>query len=348
MHSLEIIHGDLKLENCLLHPKTAGSVFTQTVKLVDFGFSHHKKIDEKKDSEKKIIRGSLQYMAPEKFKPPSTDTFKCDMWSVGVIAFMLLTGKGVVPANSSFSQVAVFFEKNKGDDLCLSSAMNCFGLSVDAIDFVTRCLQTDPNARLSAREALAHRWLRGMTVKRMSSKLSVISETQRCLESLVKFSQLGPLKRACLGLIAMVCPPLTAMPTSPAIFDLIDTNCDGFIQESELVQIFNSHEINVPSDFFHSLDLSGDHRIHYSEFLAATEVLAQVSGGLSPTYRAIISAVFRKLDSDSSGFISEKNLHHLFGRKGFKGASNSAMLKEGDFTGDGVISESEFFSLITD
>ena len=333
MHSLDIVHGDLKLENFLL--SNGGNVFKQTVKLIDFGFSHR--------GTGTVKGGSLQYMAPEKFIE-GKETPKSDIWSVGVIAFMLLTGKALFSQETMKRRDGIFFpDKNINEKLEF--------LSPDAIDFVSNCcLRVDPLQRASAREALAHRWLRGMTVKRMSSKLSIVSETQRVLSLLVQFSQLGALKRASLGLIALVCPPPSLVPTAPAVFDLIDTNCDGFIQECELMEIFKAHDMEISPNFFASLDLSGDHRINYSEFLAATEVLSNVlnteNNIISPIYISIIKSVFRKLDRDNSGYISRQNLRDLFGTKGFQGSSNSKMLKEGDFTGDGHISESEFFSLI--
>lgn len=347
MHSLDIIHGDLKLENFLLSsssPKEI-SVFKQVVKLIDFGFSHR----HNKPNGKKYFRGSIQYMAPEKLFD-GKESEKSDIWSVGVIAFMLITGQGLV--DSEIDTLKKELTSPEWSETRVVAVVKSLGASADAIDFLLSCLRIDPLQRCTAREALAHRWLRGMTVKRISSKLSLVTETEKILKLLVEFSKLGALKRASLGLIALVSStPLVLVPTAPAVFDLIDSNSDGFIQEYELIHIFEAYQIPIPLDFFSSLDLSGDQRINYSEFLAATEVYSNVvstAGRLSPLYRAIISSVFRKLDCDNSGFISEKNLRSLFGQDGFMGRSNSQMLREGDFYGDGVISESEFFSLITE
>jgi Ca2+-binding EF-hand superfamily protein len=68
---------------------------------------------------------------------------------------------------------------------------------------------------------------------------------------------------------------------------------------------------------------------------------------LPPIYEALIESVFKKLDVDNSGVISEMNLFTLFGLRGYQGTGAAELIKEGDFAGDGVISLSEFFSLVT-
>ncbi|CAK61992.1 unnamed protein product (macronuclear) [Paramecium tetraurelia] len=79
LHSLNIIHRDLKLENILIDPSTL------KIKLIDFGYSIQT------DKELSIQCGTHQYMAPELIKQQNYDN-KVDVWACGVILFRLLTG----------------------------------------------------------------------------------------------------------------------------------------------------------------------------------------------------------------------------------------------------------------
>ena len=89
------MHRDLKPENILITKKDEKGLYR--IKLCDFGTSHIFTIGEK---EKKVT-GSSYYIAPEVLNKKYD--FKCDLWSVGVIMYVLLTKK--IPFHGrSFSQ----------------------------------------------------------------------------------------------------------------------------------------------------------------------------------------------------------------------------------------------------
>ena len=85
IHKLNIMHRDLKPENVLISKKEENGLYR--VKICDFGTSH---LFEEGEKEKKVI-GSAFYIAPEVLKKKYD--FKCDLWSVGVIMYVLLTKK---------------------------------------------------------------------------------------------------------------------------------------------------------------------------------------------------------------------------------------------------------------
>jgi Ca2+-binding EF-hand superfamily protein len=200
-----------------------------------------------------------------------------------------------------------------------------------------------------------------------------------CRELIIEFASYGPLKRACLCLIALHAPPIKILTQIENIFDFVDANGNGYIEEDDLRTLFGAEKAH---DLFLKLDLTQDGRINFSEFLAATEVNRALSlmepaflkpgvpvnrgvSGVDVTgslrrgstipgvpqdlinvYEAIVDSVFRKLDVDNTKKISHANLMSLFGRKGYQGSKVPDMIKEGDYTGDGMIAKEEFFTML--
>lgn len=80
-HSNKIVHRDLKVENLLLDSN-------ETIKLADFGFSSTFKLGELLD----IYCGSPPYCAPELFLAKKYDGTKVDIWSLGVILYVIVCG----------------------------------------------------------------------------------------------------------------------------------------------------------------------------------------------------------------------------------------------------------------
>ncbi len=83
MHRNNVVHLDLKPQNILLTSKSP----LGDIKIVDFGLSRIVKSSE----ELREIMGTPEYVAPEilSYDPISTAT---DMWSIGVLAYIMLTG----------------------------------------------------------------------------------------------------------------------------------------------------------------------------------------------------------------------------------------------------------------
>merc|ERR1719230_1397746 len=81
IHSQSIVHRDLKLENFLYEKKDGNHL-----KLIDFGFSKVWQRNTKMD----LSCGTLSYVAPEVLEKDYTS--QCDLWSLGVIVFILLVG----------------------------------------------------------------------------------------------------------------------------------------------------------------------------------------------------------------------------------------------------------------
>jgi len=84
MHNLGIMHRDLKPENLMCETFDEDQI---TIKLTDFGFATHFDPDQPQT----LSLGSPLYMAPELCQEKSYDN-KVDVWAVGVILYVLMTG----------------------------------------------------------------------------------------------------------------------------------------------------------------------------------------------------------------------------------------------------------------
>jgi len=151
LHSLDIIHRDIKPENILFTTDESKSKpSTPDIKLVDFGLSIRHPEDEAPLSS---IVGTSYYMAPELLEG-SYDR-SCDLWSVGVIAYVLLTGKPPFNGNND----GVIFKKIKGGRFKMESSFWA-SVSDHGKDFIRCLLDRNPKRRLTADMARDHAWLK--------------------------------------------------------------------------------------------------------------------------------------------------------------------------------------------
>ena len=85
MHGQNVIHRDLKLENILIDRKT------KQTKLIDFGFGQY--LPNLAEVKIQPNCGTMVYMSPELIQKKDYFGDKADVWALGVILFVLATGK---------------------------------------------------------------------------------------------------------------------------------------------------------------------------------------------------------------------------------------------------------------
>uniref|UniRef100_A0AAY4DZT2 Death-associated protein kinase 1 n=1 Tax=Denticeps clupeoides TaxID=299321 RepID=A0AAY4DZT2_9TELE len=163
LHSRRIAHFDLKPENIMLLNRTAPH---PRIKIIDFGLAH--KIDFGNDF--KNIFGTPEFVAPEvvNYEPLGLEA---DMWSVGVITYILLSG------------ASPFLGDNKQETLANVSAVDYdfdeeFFSSTSALakDFIRRLLIKDPKKRMTIQDSLHHPWIKPKdTQQALSRKESAVN-----------------------------------------------------------------------------------------------------------------------------------------------------------------------------
>jgi len=146
MHKRGIVHRDIKPENILYETKDEDS----PVKVIDFGLA--RKHDSGLEPPMTTLVGTPYYIAPEVLRKKYDKS--CDLWSVGVVAYILLCGYPPFNgANNDETHRSVLrgqynfpFEDWKG-------------ISPEARHFISQLLQMDPTKRMTVEEALNHPWI---------------------------------------------------------------------------------------------------------------------------------------------------------------------------------------------
>lgn len=144
LHDKDICHRDLKPENILFENKEPDA----EIKLIDFGLSTF----ALNDRTMRTRVGTPFYVAPEVLKGEYQKSW--DMWSIGVIAYVLLCGYPPFYAEGN-EEIYRKIEKGK-----FTFPVEDWGkVSPAAKDFINKLLVLDPNKRMTPLKALGHVWL---------------------------------------------------------------------------------------------------------------------------------------------------------------------------------------------
>ncbi|KAJ6358184.1 hypothetical protein OIU78_005923 [Salix suchowensis] len=165
LHRANIVHRDLKPENCLFLNENNES----TLKIMDFGLSS---VEEFTDPVVGLF-GSIDYVSPEALSQGRISS-RTDMWSLGVILYILLSGYPpfIAQSNKQKQQVIMagdftFYEKTWKN------------ITSSAKQLITDLLQVDPERRPSAQDVLNHPWVIGDSAKEEQMDPEIVSRLQR-------------------------------------------------------------------------------------------------------------------------------------------------------------------------
>lgn len=149
-HELGVANRDIKLENILLDD----ALPLPHLKICDFGYSKNEFID----SRPKTVSGTPDYIAPEVLLDDQYDGKKADVWSCGVMLYVMLTG--VLPfarkgdaQNNDLLRLQQMFPRIVAANFTQPSHV-----SADCQHLLSRLLNADPEARIPPAEILQHPW----------------------------------------------------------------------------------------------------------------------------------------------------------------------------------------------
>eukprot|EP01061_Rhynchopus_euleeides_P009087 TRINITY_DN18247_c1_g2_i1.p1 TRINITY_DN18247_c1_g2~~TRINITY_DN18247_c1_g2_i1.p1 ORF type:complete len:595 (+),score=202.26 TRINITY_DN18247_c1_g2_i1:84-1787(+) len=154
LHTIKIIHCDLKAENCVL-------TRDGYMKLTDFGFA-----TTIHEGEKIVSRnGTPVYMAPEMIKVNRETgyTFTVDVWSLGVLIYAMLTG--YFPFHGETPQITLRYVCER--DLAYPPGVQ---VSDDSRALLKRCLDRNPSTRITSTQMKGHRFFQSINWEDLYNK----------------------------------------------------------------------------------------------------------------------------------------------------------------------------------
>jgi len=307
IHSHGIVHRDLKLEN-FLYDKPGSS----HLKLIDFGFS---KIWDP-NVKMHVSCGTLSYVAPEVLEKDYTS--QCDLWSLGVVTFIVLAGYMPFSGNEATQTKNIA----KGAYKLKPERWNT--ISKPALDFVQSLLQVDPVKRLTAQKALEHPW-----IDSRHKHETVVDEG--VVTALRQFGKASKFRRCCMEMMAW---SLSNEDRSKVrdYFLAMDKNHHGTVTLQELKQVLEDQfhiSCEETQQIFAAMDTNHDEEIHYSDFLAAM-VNTRIA-----LHDDLLHTTFKRFDVDSSGYITAENLRTILGDS-FEGEQVEKLMSEAVSKQDGA------------
>lgn len=249
LHSNKVVHRDLKAEN-FLYESSNSSV----IKICDFGMS----IQTDSYSKLKSLAGTPYYLAPEVLKGNYTKA--CDVWSLGVFLFFLLTGKHPFKGDSLES---IYGKASEG--FYSVSNKDLQGLSENAQDLIKRMLTVQVNKRITVQSALKHKWL-----IQLNDNNEVPSQVFR---SLAKYRAKSELMKQALKIVLKYMPSSQISNLRNAFLE-IDSEHNGYITASSLQKAMKKNGYTAASDeiktIMQNCSYIGEGKIKFSDFLVAT------------------------------------------------------------------------------
>lgn len=300
LNSLNICHRDIKPENVLIDPNTL------KIKLCDFGLSTFYNSFEMMHT--KV--GTPYYVSPEVLR--GNYHKKCDIWSVGCLTYVLLTG---CPPFQGEDLAEVY-------DEILHQKLKLYkqdweNLSKYALDFVKGMLRKNPDHRLSPDEALKHPFI--------TRKTKIKKVKPSVLKRLITRSEDNSLKREIFTILSTYIKE-EVLERWNSTFKELDVESTGAIKISEVLRVMRENNIDATrlTHIEKMVDLDPNVTISYSDFL--TKVISM---------RKIISEkevenVFKQLDTDKSGKIGVSDLNSFMERKGKFGLDAKALIQQVD------------------
>merc|ERR1711981_517778 len=168
MHSRRVVHRDLKLENILVDDNL-------NLKLADFGFACYKNIDTLKS-----YRGTMTYMAPEIKEGKQYAGSQVDMFSIGVILFIIV--QGIFPFKEARKEEYFYNLIMQGQNDTYFQKVNGTDLSDDFKDLILRFFAFDGDSRPQVDAIRNHLWMQSSTFNYEATReqlLRTLAQKQR-------------------------------------------------------------------------------------------------------------------------------------------------------------------------
>ncbi|KAJ4840374.1 Calcium-dependent protein kinase 24 [Turnera subulata] len=283
-HDHGVIHRDLKPENFLFADEGENS----QLKAIDFGLSIFFEPGQRFNE----IVGSPYYMAPEVLRRNYGQ--QCDVWSAGVILYILLCG---VPPFWAETEEGIAHAIVRGE---INFERDPWPkVSQEAKDLVTGMLDQNPYTRLTVKEVLANPWIQNTN----ATPNVILGE--HVTTRIHQFSLLNKFKKRALRIVADNLPE-EVVDRIKEVFDMMDTDKNGGLSLEEFTDGLNSMGQSMPDPevklLFDSADEDGNGTLSCEEFVAMSLHLKRIG---CDDY---LTEAFSFFDKNRTGYIEFEEL----------------------------------------
>jgi calcium-dependent protein kinase len=326
IHTNNIVHRDLKPENILLDTKK-----NNIIKIIDWGtarfFEKNKKMNK--------VSGTPYYIAPEVLFEKYDE--KCDIWSCGVIMYILLCG---YPPFNGENDNEILNRIKTGKFVFPEEEWD--NVSDEGKDLISKMLTFAPADRYSASQCLSHTWLTEHNkIRKVDINFSI-----KALSNMKKFHAERKLQQAALTYIVNHLLSKEEKNELLELFQSFDKNGDGVLTKEEIYEGYKSilGEVEATKEvdrIMSEMDLDKNGSIDYNEFVMAATNRQKVLN------KEKLEATFKMFDKDGNGSISLEEIRSIIGNNFSDQKALESIINEVDSNGDGEISLSEFKEIMT-
>ena len=232
LHSpdINVIHRDLKLDNIMVEIEKNAEGHSKIIcKVTDFGFA----VAMDPSGKKTLSLGTAWYMAPELCQRKSYDN-SVDIWALGVILHTILTE---MPAfGDPRGTKPKMYKSIINDELNLKPFDRFYKDGKLVKDFIMKCLDKDPEKRLSANELLNHPWIKTMVLEEDVEE----KKTHIIAKRLDKFKDATLFQKSVITFLVRLKSDKENEAALRKIFTCYDSDHDGFLVPDEILKAMSS------------------------------------------------------------------------------------------------------------
>jgi calcium-dependent protein kinase len=263
LHNQHIVHRDLKPENVMMVGRNNVNF---EIKLIDFGTA---KIMDPKDEKLTKFIGTSYYIAPEVLAENYDE--KCDIWSAGVILYILFCG---YPPFNGASNLDIYHAIKYSSPSFVGEEWR--DVSKEAVDLIVSMLTKNPSKRLNAEQCLNHAWFQKMDEieKDAVQKNKLKFNPLKALKRMTDFVTENKFKQTVIQFISTQFNLNEEEESLKNLFEQFDGERKGIISigafSEVLAKYFGENEAKFFAEkIFSNIDNDGNGEISYNEFISS-------------------------------------------------------------------------------